>query len=95
MVCALLMAFSSPVLEPIKVDPKGKEIAPSQVEEIYFGEDCTSCRYITIYNEKDQLIFDELLEDTENIEDPMLRKILDESYFLMSNSITDYYILSE
>ena len=95
MVCALLMAFSSPVLEPIKVSSNDEEITPPQVEEIYFGEDCTNCRYITVYNEKDQLVFDKLIRDADNIDDPRLKKILNDSYYLMSNSITDYYILSE
>ena len=94
MACALLMAFSSPVLEPIKINTEPDD-DPLQVEEVIFGEDCLTCRYVTIYDENDKLIYDKLVLDSENIKDAKLSGILEKSYFLMSNSITDYYILSK
>lgn len=94
MACALLMAFSSPVLDPVKVNTDTDK-APPQVEDVYFSDDCTTCRYITIYDEHDRLVFDRLVVDTENIKDVKLKNMLENSYFLMSNSITNYYILSK
>ena len=94
MACTLMMAFSTPVLDPIKVISETDD-TPTQVEEIIFNEDCTTCRYVTIYDENDKLIYDKLIPDVENIKDQKLKRILEESYFLMSNSITDYYILSD
>lgn len=94
MACAMLMAFSSPVLDSVKVDTETDKTA-TQVEEILFSEDCATCRYVTVYDENDRLIYDKLIIDSENIKDVKLKGILDNSYFLMSNSITDYYILSK
>ena len=94
MACALLMAFSSPVLDSVKVDTE-IDNTPRQVEDIIFSEDCLTCKYVTVYDENDLLIYDKLVIDTENIKDKKLKVILDESYFLMSNSITDYYIYSK
>jgi len=94
MACALLMAFSSPVLDSIKVDTEFDN-TPRQVDDIVFSEDCITCKYVTVYDENDRLIYDKLVIDTENIKDAKLKVILDKSYFLMSNSITDYYIYSK
>ena len=94
MACSLMMAFSAPVLDPIKVITETDDTS-TQVEEIVFNEDCITCRYVTIYDENDKLIYDKLIPDVENIKDQKLKNILEKSYFLMSNSITDYYILSD
>jgi len=94
MTCALLMAFSSPVLDSIKVETETDK-TPPQVEEVLFSEDCLTCKYVTVYDENDRLIYDKLVIDSENIQDVKLKAILDNSYFLMSNSITDFYILSK
>lgn len=95
MASALLIAFSFPVLETNKVYAELDNKDYVQVEDIYFTEDCTSCRYITVYDENDRLVYDKLVIDTNNITDTKLKKILKESDFLMSNSITDFYILSK
>ncbi len=94
MACVLLMAFSSPVLDSVKVETETDKTT-AQVEEILFSEDCLTCKYVTVYDENDRLIYDKLVIDSENIKDVKLKGILDNSYFLMSNSITDFYILSE
>lgn len=93
MACALLMAFSTPVLDFVKVSSEGE--TPREVKDIYFNEDCTSCKYITIYDENDQLVYDKLVNDVNDITDVELKNMLNKSYYLMSNSITDYYILSK
>ena len=94
MACALLMAFSSTILDSVKVNSKIDD-TPRQVEDILFNEDCLTCKYVTVYDENDRLVYDKLVIDTENIKDAKLKGILEKSYFLMSNSITDYYILSD
>lgn len=90
-----LMAFSNSLPFPITDNSDSVKNVTQKIEHIYFGEDCTSCRYITIYDEDDQLVYDKLVTDAENIQDPELELILEKSYFLMKNSITDYYILSK
>ena len=90
-----LMAFSSTFQYPVVDITDSVKSTPANIEDIYFSEDCSSCRFITIYDENDHLVYDKLIIDAENIQDPELKVILEKSYFLMKNSITDYYILSK
>ena len=90
-----LMAFSNSLPWPLTDNSDSVKSTTQTIEDIYFEEDCGSCRYITIYDENDQLVYDKLIMDIENIQDPELVLILDKSYFLMKNTITDYYILSK
>jgi hypothetical protein len=64
------------------------------VDDILFEEDCSSCGYITIYDTDDNLVYDVLVRDKDNIKDKKLKKLLKRSDYLMSNRISDYYIIS-
>jgi len=95
---AMLMAHSSPVLEnSLKVRSEGVEVViPIEDDDIYFNtEDCSKCRYVTIYDENARLVLDKLVRDKTDIKDERIKKLIENSDFLMSNSITDYYILSK
>lgn len=92
---ATLMAFSSSITEQIDIESDSVKSDQQQIQEIFFDEDCTGCRYITIYDRNDQLVLDQLVFDAKEIKDPALIAIIEKSYFLMRNSITDYYILSD
>ncbi len=64
------------------------------VDDILFDEDCESCGYITIYDTDDNLVYDVLVRDKDNIKDKELIKLLKKSDYLMGNRISDYYIIS-
>ena len=93
--CSTLMAFSNTLPDDFIGMREDSVKSTGEIEDIYFGEECTNCRYITVYDENDNLVYDKLVVDAENIQDPELKLILEKSYFLMKNSITDYYILSK
>ena len=87
----MLMASSSQALDSGKVyDTEELSIA-----DMYFNEECSSYKYITIYNSKDGLVYDGMVRDAENITDKELNELLSKSDFLMSNQITDYYIITD
>jgi len=98
---AMLMAHSSPILESnlrerSEVIEEIEEVVPNEVGDIYFNsEDCSKCRYVTIYDEEARLVLDKLVNDITDIKDEKINKLLEKSDFLMSNSITNYYILSK
>lgn len=95
---AMLMAHSSPVLDnSLKGRSEGVEVViPIEDDDIYFNtEDCSTCRYVTIYDENARLVLDKLVRDKTDIKDERIKKLIENSDFLMSNSITDYYILSK
>ena len=64
------------------------------VNDVVFDEDCGSCGYITIYDSDDNLVYDILVRDRDNIKDKKLKRLLKKSDYLMSNRISDYYIIS-
>ena len=65
------------------------------INEIYFtDQECSDCKFITIINMNDEIVYDKLVKDSKHIKDQKLLKLLDKSDFMMRNYITDYYILS-
>ena len=90
---AVLLATTG-MTAPINIDPTVE--VPEQVDEIYFSEEeCESCKYITIYDENSNLLYDGLIQDRNDIKDEVLSRLLGDSDYIMSNEITDYYILSK
>ena len=88
----MLMASSSLALDTNKVDI---ETEGTTIADIYFDEECSSYKYITIYDSSEGLVYDGLVRDVDNIKDENLKKLLSKSDFLMSNQITDYYIITD
>ncbi len=87
----MLMASSSLALDT-KADIETEGIT---IADIYFDEECSSYKYITIYDSIEGLVYDGLVRDVDNIKDENLKKLLSKSDFLMSNQITDYYIITD
>ena len=72
------------------------EEAPEILKDIYFSEeDCSSCKYITVYDQDNRLLYDGLVPDKDEIKDQALNELINDSDYIMSNEITDYYILSK
>ncbi len=91
----MLMSSGSLALDnSYKVANEDSLSVANTVEDIVFDEDCVTCRYITVYDSNDNLVFDGIVNDKNNIKNKKLRKILKKSDYLMSNRITDYYILT-
>ena len=91
----MLMSSASLALDhPNKVNGKESISTTDIVDDILFEEDCGSCGYITIYDSNDNLVYDVLVRDKDNIKDKKLKKLLKKSDYLMSNRISDYYIIS-
>ena len=88
----MLMASSSLALDTNKADIETEGTA---IADIYFDEECSSYKYITIYDSSDGLVYDGLVRDVDNIKDENLKKLLSKSDFLMSNQIADYYIITD
>lgn len=92
---SMLMASSYPVLETeLKVDDR-------ECQEIDFAlnensiEDCDACKYITIIDENSKIVMDLLVDhSTHEVKNEKARKLLKKSDLVMSNSISDYYLLS-
>lgn len=88
------LAFENSYVDVTNVDSlnDNKQI----VEDIFFNdEDCSSCKYVTVYNSDDELVYDALVKDVKDIKDEKLMRLLEKSDYIMSNRITDYYILSK
>ena len=95
---SVLMASTSPAFEYSNNDVVNISSLTEDkhvVQDIVFDEDCSSCKYVTIFNSDDELVYDVLVRDVQNIKDKNLLKILEKSDFIMSNQITNYYILSK
>ncbi len=91
----MLMSSGSLALDnSYKVANEDSLSVANTVEDIVFDEDCVTYRYITVYDSNDNLVFDGIVNDKNNIKNKKLRKILKKSDYLMSNRITDYYILT-
>ena len=86
----MLFASSSMALDNNKINEEKK----TSIADVYFN-DCASCKYITIYNSENELVYDGLVHDTNNIQNEKLNKLLAKSDFLMSNQITNYYIITD
>ncbi len=86
----MLLASSSMALDIKKINEEKK----TTIADVYF-DDCSSCKYITIYNSENELVYDGLVHDTNNIKNEKLNKLLAKSDFLMSNQITNYYIITD
>jgi len=50
---------------------------------------------VTVYSSDDELVYDALVKDVKDIKDEKLMQLLEKSDYIMSNRITDYYILSK
>ena len=86
----MLLASSSMALDTNNIN----EDKRTTIADVYF-DDCSSCKYITIFNSENELVYDGLVHDTNNIKSEKLKKLLAKSDFLMSNQITNYYIITD
>lgn len=87
----MLFATSAVGFSPIPNRMNEEKVA--SIADVYF-ENCATCKYITVYNSENEVVYDGLVHDEKNIKNEKLNKLLAKSDFLMSNKITNYYIVT-
>ena len=87
----MLFATSAVGFSPIPNRMNAEKVA--SIADTYF-KNCATCKYITVYNSENEVVYDGLVHDEKNIKNEKLNKLLAKSDFLMSNKITKYYIVT-
>jgi len=84
----VILLTSGTMVNEHKIDPIEVSVA-----DVYFDETCDNGKFVMIYHETKGVVYDSFVKNKEHKK--RLDQLLETSDYLMSDRITDYYILHD